>query len=292
MHAKSSSKNLLTLQRKTKAARDHGKKSPKMRSDADQATSPKAKELRQNEKLAAMGASAAVLAHEMGNELNTIWSAAQLIERHMAKENRKEDDAVLLSLVPQVRKGLEQLCSLLNAFRSLGQPQELSLRPTNLTELVDDLVGTVRTQYLMRGVCIQFDVRGNPPVVATDHQRLKQALLNLFKNAVEAMPRGGILTIRLHRSRQAVCIEIQDTGIGIPDHLDVFEPFATTKSEGTGIGLAFVQQVVSAHGGTIAYESERRKGTTFRVTLPLTVTKNGDQKRFFYPGLTQIGLVH
>jgi signal transduction histidine kinase len=238
-----------------------------------------------------MGASAAVLAHELGNELNTIWSAAQLIERHMASENRKEDDAVL-ALVPQLRKGVEQLCSLLNAFRNLGQPQELSLRPTNLTELVDELIRTVRTQYLMRGVCIQFDVRGNPPVVATDHQKLKQALINLFKNAVEAMPRGGILTIRLHRPRQAVCIEIQDTGVGIPDHLDVFEPFVTTKSKGMGIGLAFVQQVVSAHGGAVAYESEPGKGTTFRVTLPITLTKSSGKKTFLCLALPQVAFMN
>ena len=103
---------------------------------------------------------------------------------------------------------------------------------------------------------------------------------------------GGLLTIRLYRVRHVVRIEIQDTGIGIPDHLDVFEPFATTKSEGMGIGLAFVQQVVSAHGGTVVYESESGRGTTFRITLPIMVRKNGDKKRFFCFGLAQIALPH
>jgi len=102
-----------------------------------------------------------------------------------------------------------------------------------------------------------------------DSEKLKQALLNLCNNAVEAMPQGGTLTLRAHNAEEQVVLEVVDTGLGIPDGVDIFEPFATTKTWGTGLGLVIVRQIVSAHGGTITYASERGKGTVFCLSLPL-----------------------
>jgi signal transduction histidine kinase len=107
-------------------------------------------------------------------------------------------------------------------------------------------------------------------LITADGEKLKQVLLNLCKNAAEAMPQGGTLTVRVHNSGEQVSLEVIDTGVGIPAGVNIFEPFTTTKSEGTGLGLAIVQQIVAAHGGAITYTSEPGKGTVFRLTLPLS----------------------
>jgi signal transduction histidine kinase len=202
----------------------------------------------------------------MSNQLNGLSFQVQLMQQQLA--NQKTDNDPVLSLIPGLRRCVDQLCLLLDEFRSLGRPQRLTLQPTNLVQLVTELIQSVGPQYAACGVRVEVYVSGFLPLARIDHQKFKQALLNLFKNAVEAMPEGGTLTVRLYKSRQTICLEIQDSGTGVPEDLDIFEPFSTTKSYGTGLGMAVVRQVVSAHGGTIDYTSEPRKGTTFCLSLP------------------------
>jgi signal transduction histidine kinase len=106
------------------------------------------------------------------------------------------------------------------------------------------------------------------PAVKVDGNKIKQVLLNLLKNAVEAMPGGGKVTIEARATQNTVVLEISDTGVGIPLDVDAFEPFMTTKKEGTGIGLVIVRQIVTAHGGGISYRSQPGQGTSFRIELP------------------------
>jgi signal transduction histidine kinase len=100
-----------------------------------------------------------------------------------------------------------------------------------------------------------------------DTAKIKQVILNLCKNAVEAMPDGGCLTLKGYRSRGMVVLEISDDGVGVPDDVNIFELFKTTKPGGTGLGLPLVQQIVSAHNGTIGYKSKPGRGATFKVAL-------------------------
>ena len=104
--------------------------------------------------------------------------------------------------------------------------------------------------------------------MVVDRDKIKQVLLNLIRNAAEAMPSGGKITIEVRATDNAVLLDITDTGIGIPLDMDVFEPFVTTKKEGTGIGLVIVRQIVTAHGGKISYRSRPGEGTRFRIELP------------------------
>jgi signal transduction histidine kinase len=108
----------------------------------------------------------------------------------------------------------------------------------------------------------------NLPPVRGDRDKLKQVFLNIAKNAFEAMPDGGSLTVKTYSRDETICIEITDTGTGIPDGLNVFDLFRSTKAHGTGLGLAIARQIVLAHGGAIQYTSKLGTGTTFRVTLP------------------------
>jgi signal transduction histidine kinase len=122
--------------------------------------------------------------------------------------------------------------------------------------------------YAGKDVRVEQHLPPDLPLIQADRNRLKQALWNLCKNAVEAMPQGGTLTLQAHSSGADVILEIADTGAGIPPGVDIFEPFTTTKYSGSGLGLVVVRQVVAAHGGNITYSSEPGKGTTFRLALP------------------------
>lgn len=105
--------------------------------------------------------------------------------------------------------------------------------------------------------------------IGVDRKKMIQVLLNLCKNAAEAMPQGGTLTLRRYCSDTKIFLEVVDTGVGIPSELNIFKALTTSKSNGLGIGLAVVEQIVSAHRGSIDYTSELGKRTVFRVTLPL-----------------------
>jgi signal transduction histidine kinase len=106
-------------------------------------------------------------------------------------------------------------------------------------------------------------------------EKIKQIVINICKNAVEAMPGGGVLTLKAYQLNDYVILEISDTGTGIPDGIDVFQLFKTTKADGTGLGLPIVHQIVSEHRGTIECVSERGKGATFRISLPLASSSTG-----------------
>ena len=124
--------------------------------------------------------------------------------------------------------------------------------------------------YSERGVMLKIDVPDDLPAISGDEERLKQVVANLADNAVDAMPEGGTLTVRAYRDRNELCLELADTGIGISPGVNIFELFTTTKSHGTGLGLAVVRQIVSAHGGRVDYRSEPGNGTIFTVRLPLS----------------------
>ena len=118
------------------------------------------------------------------------------------------------------------------------------------------------------GIRVKFDLPDNFTTRDVDQEKIQHAILCICKNAVEAMPSGGVLTFRGYESDGAVFLEIGDTGAGIPKGLEVFEPFQTTKPLSSGLGLPIVSQIISAHNGTIDYVSEPGKGTTFKIGLP------------------------
>ena len=222
--------------------------------------------LQESERLAAMGTTAAVFAHEIGNPLNGISSTLQLLQMQTAKEAA---NAWLTPTLEDLLKEVFRLGTLLDDFRSLARPNQLDLNPTDLPQLVRELLATQSAQCVERGIVVELDLQADLLKPMADARRLKQALLNLCKNAIEAMAEGGKLTIRGYSFNGQVSLEITDTGAGIPDDFHVFELFKTTKHNGSGLGLAIVRQIISAHQGTISYRSQPGKGTTFTISLPL-----------------------
>jgi signal transduction histidine kinase len=228
--------------------------------DLDAAT----KRLQEFKALSIMGTATARIAHEIANPLNGMFTTAQLLERFL---HRGENDRAL-SAVRDLKEEVNSLKSLLDELREFSRPMTspLNVGPVNLVALINEVLSA----QAINGQQIQVErqISEDLPPVLGDTEKLKGALLNLTKNAIEAMPNGGKLIVRGYVQEKAVCIEIKDTGVGIPQGMKVFEPFITSKNSGWGLGLPNVLHAVSAHGGKIDYVSELGSGTTFKVCLP------------------------
>ena len=177
-------------------------------------------------------------------------------------------DQAVQSTLRRLRDEISRLNQLLNDFRSLSRREKYNFQLTSLAMIAGEIFAMEAENYAAGGIRVEQDFPRDLPLIQADRDKLKQALWNLCKNAVEAMPQGGTLTLDAYSSGADVVLEIGDTGVGIPPGVDIFEPFTTTKSSGSGLGLVVVRQIVAAHGGNLTYTSEPGKGTAFRLTLP------------------------
>jgi len=224
----------------------------------------------QAEKLAAVGEMAAGIAHELNNPLTTVAGFTELVLEELPNDGGSRSDLELV--LKESRRARDVVRRLLDFSRR----SESERTRVGLNELLNDVL--TLTDHLMRTSGVQLDVRlgKNLPWVSVDRNQMKQVLLNLLHNALQAMPSGGKLTVQssvIQRSgRKWVAVQIKDTGEGISpeDRERIFEPFFTTRSEkgGTGLGLSVTYGIVSDHGGEIDVESELGKGTGFTVLLP------------------------
>ena len=228
-------------------------------------------------RLAQVQASAQILMHELRNQLHSISLIAHSLELESAERGLVKDDSIVV-LNQDLTKRLKDLRTLLQDFNSLGETVKLNLQETDLAKFVTAMLRSTQAAYVTEQIQVDFDIAADLPPVQLDRQRFKQAWLNLFKNAVEAMPSGGTITVRLYRSNAQVCLEIEDTGTGVPDGIDVFKPFVTTKPQGSGLGLGIVREIVSAHGGVVSYQSTPQAGASFRISLPLNASRQRDSE--------------
>jgi PAS domain S-box-containing protein len=223
----------------------------------------------ENERLAAIGGTAARIGHEIANPLNGIYLTLQLVETRLARQPSPDERVV--GEIAKVKREIGRLNQLVQEFRTLSRKQAYRFRSTDLVRVVDDVVDLQRTLCESRGIVLSRNsvAEATELRLDVDEDKLKQALLNLVKNGIESMALGGILTIDVARSGDSVNIEVSDTGVGIPPGNDIFAPFFTTKRDGSGLGLIIVRQIISAHGGAITYDSRLGEGTTFRISLPV-----------------------
>jgi PAS domain S-box-containing protein len=227
-------------------------------------------QLRQGERLSILGLATAKVAHEIGNPLNGIATTSQLLERHF-DANPSIYGTHIREIVAGLKNEIDRLKSLLEEIRVYSSPnlQRLELEPASLTLLIAEVVSREQKNYLEQGIQIEQDLAADMPMIAIDRKKMIQVLLNLCKNAAEAMPQGGTLRLRSYCGDSKIFLEVADTGVGIPSELNIFKPLTTSKSNGLGIGLAVVEQIISAHQGSIDYTSELGNGAIFRITLPL-----------------------
>ncbi len=232
-------------------------------------------ELVENERLAAIGTTSAKLAHEIANPLNGMAMTTQLLERRLATPGSLSDEKVN-SPLKTINNEIKHLRALLDDFRSLYRRETYNFQPTQLSGVIKEILALESPEYMARGIQVEQGCPENLPPVFADKAKLGQALLNLCRNAAEAMPNGGKLMVRANKSDGQVILEVEDTGTGIPSGINILEPFATTKASGTGLGLVIVRQILAAHKGTMTYASELGRGTVFTLTLPAAKVAVGE----------------
>ena len=218
----------------------------------------------QSEKLAALGKLIAGIAHEIRNPLTSIKILIHsLTQRINDTETQKEDIKVIENEIERVNR-------IIKRFLDFARPKEPEFSPTDINQALAETIALVTLN--IREQNIDLEKKFSPlPHIRVDKEQMKQVFLNLFLNAIQAMPDGGKLRVKTDRQDQYIKIEIQDEGVGIPKQIEdkLFEPFFTTKGEGIGLGLSIVQRIIDDHQGLITVDSAYPKGAVFTIALPL-----------------------
>lgn len=224
------------------------------------------------DRLAAMGELTAGVAHEVRNPLGIIRASVQLVEDSGADPERVAEATGV------IKQEIDRLDRVIKALLDFGRPSAPTLRPIDIEEVVADVVLFTRQFAGQSQVEIETEFSSGMPLVNADPDQLKQVLVNLVSNAVQAMEAdGGEIRIKVWDDDSFVFVSVADTGPGIPADVlgKVFDPFYSTKDSGTGLGLTIVHRIIDQHGGRIEVESSPGEGTTFTVALPATSRGEG-----------------
>lgn len=224
-------------------------------------------ELRQKEKLAVIGQMAATIAHEIRNPLSSLKGFTQL------QHERFPDNNVYFPIMIQE---INRIDMIVGDLMYIGKPKATQIEKANIKEIIDYTISIMEQQAVAQAVIVETIFAENMPLIECDERHLKQVFINLLKNAIEAMPEGGIIKIiaqSLGGSKIVVTINDQGCGINNEDISKLMVPFYTTKKDGTGLGLVVTHQIIKEHNGELNLESDPGKGTKVSVTLPISQKK-------------------
>lgn len=228
-------------------------------------------ELVQSEKLALVGKMSSAVAHELRNPLVPIGGFANLIFKRLG------DESPLRKYAGIIVREIDRLEKLLHNILYFTKDKRPELKPCNLNDIINDLLFFYKDTFEEHNIGLSIDLSPELPLVSLDHSLIKQALINVIINAIQAMEAGGVLTVesRLKRGRDTLSavVIVTDTGPGIPNEImdKIFDPFYTTKIRGLGLGLSLTRGIVESHGGEIKVESAEGRGSTFTIVLPVSV---------------------
>src|SRR6202011_5663702 len=202
----------------------------------------------------------------------------ELLEEELAGDGARGESRALLSAIKREVERLEHLSEEYLRVARLPSPR---MEADDAAGAVREVVTFARPAIEQAGCTVELHVDEALPAALFDESQLRQALLNLLRNAREAMPKGGPIDVRVEAQGMSVVVSVDDRGGGIPEEIRarVFDPFFSTKGEGTGLGLAITRHIVEAHGGTVTCEAREGGGTRFRVALPLAPARPQGPRR-------------
>jgi len=231
-------------------------------------------QIKRADRLSAIGQLSASLAHEIRNPLASIDGATNLIE---SEQTPPEMRAASLAII---RKEVKRLNRLLTNLLDFARPRKPEFQVVRAERLIDEIIALAGHAAQQKGITLRKDVSATVPAFECDPEQMKQVILNLTINAVQAMAGAGEITLEALQHDSSVAISVRDQGPGISDeNLDkIFNPFYTTKDTGTGLGLSVVYQIVNQHGGVVVAERNPEGGMTFSLTIPLNHRRGGEQK--------------
>jgi signal transduction histidine kinase len=227
--------------------------------------------LRQNERLAAVGNTVSQIVHEIKNPLMIIGGFAQQLLKAQTL------DAKGVQKLTIIAEEVSRLESLMAEMRDYSRPPTLKRQTGKIDTLLQEVFNLYTEALKEKHIVLTLAPAEPLPAYNLDYQQLKQVLVNLVKNASEAMPAGGAITMSVKRLPPNLEITVADTGEGMPPDVagNIFTPYFTTKSKGSGLGLAISRNIVRAHGGDIEVESQPGQGSVFTIKLPLAETESG-----------------
>jgi signal transduction histidine kinase len=226
-----------------------------------------------NERLAAIGKMAAHVTHEIRNPLSSIGLNIELLEEELARDSSRTEPLQLLSAIA---REVERLGMLSEEYLRVARLPSPRMEAEDIATTARDVVVFARPEVERANCTVSFHVDDELPPALFDEAQIRQALLNLLRNARESMIDGGPIEVRIVADGMSVAIVVNDRGGGISEEIRarVFDPFFSTKGEGTGLGLAITRQIVEAHGGSIACEAREGGGTCFRIALPIAPSRS------------------
>lgn len=217
----------------------------------------------QSEKLAALGKLSAGIAHEIRNPLTSIKVLIHSLAEKISDTETKEKD------IKVIEDEIERVNRIIKRFLDFARPKKPEFSSVDISQILEETINLVSGEVKEQNVVLDKELSSLPPIRA-DSEQMKQVFLNLFLNAIQAMPEGGKLRIKTDRQGQYIRIEIQDEGRGISERIKnkLFEPFFTTKEEGIGLGLSIVKKIIGDHKGSIEVRDSYPQGTVFTINLP------------------------
>jgi two-component system, NtrC family, sensor kinase len=231
-----------------------------------------------NERLAAIGKMAAHVTHEIRNPLSAMGLNVELLTEELAAlgETDAPERAEVRSLLAAIQREVQRLEHLSEEYLRVARLPQPRMEADDVAAAVREIVAFARPEIEREGCTVELHVADPLPPALFDEAQLRQALLNLLRNAREAMPGGGPIDVWVMAEGMGVVVDVDDRGGGIPEEIRprVFDPFFSTKGEGTGLGLAITRHIVQAHGGSVMCEPRDAGGTRFRVALPIAPAKS------------------
>lgn len=227
------------------------------------------KQLKEAERLAAIGQTAGMVGHDIRNPLQAIISELYLAKGEIDKMPPCEAKNYLYESIGFIEEQLNYINKIVSDLQDYARPLKPELNEVDIAEIIE---GSITTIAIPENVHLTVQVDKQLPKLKLDPLLLKRVMVNLITNSVQAMPNGGRLIIKAFIDVNKAVITIEDTGVGIPNEIrhKIFQPLMTTKSKGQGFGLAVAKRLVEAQNGNIIFESERGVGTKFTLTFPIT----------------------